>query len=121
MYGRRFGLDRDLALRIASGFAGGMRMAATCGSVTGAVMVLGLRHATGECTTVKGREPVYAAMQEFRAQFEARNGSLVCRDLLGCDISNPEGAQVAKERGLYKTVCPQTVRDAAEILEKMLG
>jgi C_GCAxxG_C_C family probable redox protein len=120
VYGRRFGLERDLALRIASGFAGGMRMAATCGSVTGAVMVLGLRHATGECHTVKGREPVYAAMQAFLAHFEARNGTVVCRDLLGCDISTPEGAQAAKDRGLYKTICPQTVRDAAEILEQML-
>jgi C_GCAxxG_C_C family probable redox protein len=121
VYGRRFGLDRDLALRLASGFAGGMRMAATCGSVTGAVMVLGLRHATGECHTVKGRAPVYAAIQEFKTRFEARNGSVVCRDLLGYDISTPEGAQAAKERGLYKSVCPQTVWDAAEILELMLG
>jgi hypothetical protein len=46
VYGRRFGLDRDVAMRIASGFAAGMRMAETCGAITGAIMVLGLRHAT---------------------------------------------------------------------------
>ena len=73
-------------------------------------MVLGLKHATGECHTVKGREPVYAAMQAFLVHFEARNGTVVCRDLLGCDISTPQGAQAAKERGLYKSVCPETVR-----------
>jgi hypothetical protein len=28
--------------------------------------------------------------------------------------------QAAKERGLYKTVCPKMVQDAAEILETML-
>jgi hypothetical protein len=28
--------------------------------------------------------------------------------------------QAAKERGLYKTICPKMVQDAAEILETML-
>ena len=121
MYGRRYGVDRDLALRIASGFASGMRMAETCGAVAGAFMVLGLQHATAECDTVRGRQPVYAAAVEFRRQFEERHGTVVCRDLLGCDVTTPEGAQTAKERGLFKTVCPQMVRDAAEILERMLG
>ena len=114
-------MDRDIAMRIASGFAAGMRMAETCGAVTGAIMVLGLRHATEECRIVKGREPVYAAIGEFRAHFEARNRTVVCRELLGCDVSTPEGAQAARERNLYKTVCPKMVRDAAEILEMMLG
>jgi C_GCAxxG_C_C family probable redox protein len=121
VYGRRFGLDRETALRIAAGFAGGMRMAGTCGVVTGALMVLGLKHATAECNTVKGRAPVYAAFKEFREHFETRNRTSVCRDLLDCDIGTPEGMQAAKERGLYKTVCPRVVRDAAEVLELMLG
>jgi C_GCAxxG_C_C family probable redox protein len=108
-------------MRIASGFAGGMRMAETCGAMTGAIMILGLRHATEECHVVKGREPVYAAIREFRAHFEARNRTVVCRELLGCDVCTPEGAQAARERNLYKTVCPKMVRDAAEILEMMLG
>jgi C_GCAxxG_C_C family probable redox protein len=113
-------LDRETALRIASGFAAGMRMAETCGSVAGAIMVLGLQRATAESTTAKLREPVNQAVKEFSAEFERRNGTLVCRDLLGCDIRTEEGMQAAKERGLYKTVCPKTVRDAAEILEAML-
>ena len=120
MYGRRFGLDREFALRIASGFAAGMRMAETCGAVTGAIMVLGLARATVESTTAKLREPVYQVVKEFNAEFERRNRTLVCRDLLGCDIRTEEGMQAAKERGLYKTICPKMVQDAAEILETML-
>jgi C_GCAxxG_C_C family probable redox protein len=120
VYGRRFGLDRETALRIASGFAGGMRKAETCGAVTGAIMVLGLHRATAESTTAKQREPVYHAMEEFTAAFERLNRTLICRGLLNCDISTPEGMQAAKERGLYKTVCPKMVQDAAEILESML-
>ena len=38
------GLDRDTALKIASGFGSGMgRLAETCGAVTGAFMILGLK------------------------------------------------------------------------------
>ena len=43
---------------------------------------------------------MYAAAVEFRRQFEERHGAVVCRDLLGCDVTTPEGAQTAKERGL---------------------
>jgi C_GCAxxG_C_C family probable redox protein len=113
-------LDRETALRIASGFAAGMRMAETCGAVTGAIMVLGLHRATAESTTARLREPVYEAVKEFSVEFERRNRTLICRDLLGCDIRTEEGMQAAKERGLYKTICPKMVQDAAEILETML-
>ena len=64
--------------------------------------------------------PVYQAVKEFSAEFERRNRTLICRDLLGCDIRTEEGMLTAKERGLYKTVCPRMVQDAAEILETML-
>ena len=41
--GPRFGIGRELALRIAAGFGGGMgTMGRTCGAVTGAFMVIGL-------------------------------------------------------------------------------
>jgi C_GCAxxG_C_C family probable redox protein len=120
VYGRRFGLEKETALRIAAGFAGGMRLAETCGAVTGAVMVLGLYRATTESTTSKRREPVYRAVKEFTAEFERRNRTLICRELLDCDIRTAEGMQAAKDRGVFKTVCPKMVQDAAEILESIL-
>jgi C_GCAxxG_C_C family probable redox protein len=113
-------LEREFALRIASGFAAGMRMAETCGAVTGAIMVLGLHRAMAESTTANLREPVYEAVKELNAEFERRHRTLICRDLLGCDIRTEEGMQAAKECGLYKTICPKMVQDAAEILEAML-
>jgi len=58
---------------------------------------------------------------EFAERFKERNGSLVCRDLLGCDISQPEGLQRAKDEKLLTTLCPKFVRDAAEILGEMLA
>ena len=70
---------------------------------------------------VKGRQPVYVALTEHCKEFEAWNGSVVCRDLLGFDPTTPEGAQLAKERGLFKTTYLKMVRDADEIFDGMLS
>jgi C_GCAxxG_C_C family probable redox protein len=119
VYGEPLGMSRDQALKIAAGFAGGMRMGETCGAVTGAIMVLGLRHAGADSTTREGRTEVYARVLDFLERFRKRNGSSICRDLLGCDISTPEGLRQAEEKNLYQTVCVKLVQDAAEILEAM--
>jgi hypothetical protein len=37
---------------------------------------------------------------------------------LGVDISTPEGAAHANEKGLFDTVCVELVASAAEILEE---
>ncbi len=114
------GLDRDTALKLASGFGGGMgRLAETCGAVTGAFMVLGLK--SGSATTDKqAKETVYALVRQFATKFKDVHGSLLCRDLLGCNLNTPEGLAVAQEKKLFSTVCPPYVETAAQILEEML-
>jgi len=97
------------------------RMAQTCGAVTGAFMVLGLKYGNADIHDKEARERIYGLVREFARRFENRNGSIVCRELLGCDISNPEGAAAAKENGLFASVCPKLVGDAAEILEEMMN
>jgi len=119
-YGPLVGLPREQGLKLASGFAGGMRLAQTCGAVTGAFMVLSLKHAGDNCDQRDGRDSVYAAIRQFTAQFQQRNRSVICKELMGCDISTREGVQKALKEGLYRTICPNLVRHAAEILEQML-
>jgi C_GCAxxG_C_C family probable redox protein len=112
-------MDEETALKIASGFGGGMgRMAGTCGAVTGAIMFLGLRFG-GATPDREAKERVYARVREFADRFKARNGSLLCRDLLGCDIGTPDGYETGKT--LFTTTCPKYVRDACKILEEMLS
>jgi len=50
------------------------------------------------------------------AAFRARHGALRCRDLLGCDLSMPEGYARAHEERLFDSVCAPLVRDAASIV-----
>jgi len=106
-------------MQLAAGFAGGMRLGETCGAVAGAFMVLGLRHCSTDCSTPADRAEVYARVLDFADRFKRRNGSVTCRDLLGCDISTNEGMKQAQEQNLFKTTCVQMVRDAGEILEEM--
>ncbi len=120
-YAGSLGLDDETALKIAAGFGGGMgRMAETCGVVTGAFMVLGLKYATA-ASDPETKDRVYSQVKEFADRFRARAGSIVCRDLLGCDISSPEGRLRAREENLHQTLCSKFVQDACTILNEMLA
>ena len=121
VYGAKLGLDRELALRVAGAFGGGMaRMGETCGAVTGAFMVIGLKHGKAEVKDNPARERTYKLVNEFVSKFKERNGSIICRDLLGCDISSPESLKSAQDKKLFRTICPKFVRDAGELLEQIL-
>ena len=120
--GPELGLDRESALRVAGGFGGGMgRLGEVCGAVTGAFMVAGLKHGKSQPDDDENdtREKAYALVYEFADRFRACNGSILCRELLGCDISTPEGRAQAKEKGLFDDLCPRLVQSAVEILEQM--
>jgi len=122
VYAGDFGFSRENALKISRGFGGGMgRLAQTCGAVTGAFMVLGLKYGNADIHDKEARERIYGLVREFARRFENRNGSVVCRELLDCDISKPEGAAAAKENNLFASVCPRMVGDAVEILEEMMN
>ena len=120
-YGPEFGLDEETALRIAYGFGGGMgRLANTCGAVTGAFMVIDLKYASHDITDKEAKELTRSKIQDFAALFLQRNDSLMCRDILGEDISTEEGFKRGIQSGLAKEKCPKFVQDAAEILEGLL-
>jgi C_GCAxxG_C_C family probable redox protein len=120
-YGPALGLPREQAMKLASGFAGGMRLGETCGAVTGAFMLIGLKYAAADCDQRDRRESVYAAIRQFTDQFRQRDHSVVCKELIGCDISTPQGAREALQKGVYRNICPDLVRHAAEIIEQMIG
>ena len=120
-YSELFGLDCERAFKVATGFGGGMHIGGECGAVTGAFMVLGLKYGNTAAEDEQAKAKTYEKAIEFSDRFKARNGSVVCKELLGCDISTPEGMKKAQEDGLFDSVCPKMVRQAAEILEEMLA
>ncbi|MEJ2647107.1 MAG: C-GCAxxG-C-C family protein [Sedimentisphaerales bacterium] len=115
----QFGLDYETALKIATGFGGGMHINGTCGAVTGAVMVLGLKYGNTD-ENKQAKELTYKKVVQFANKFSSLNGSVRCHDLLECDITTWEGVKIAREKGLFSSICPKLVQDVAEILEEML-
>ena len=120
-YSEQFGLDSQTAFKVATGFGGGMRMSETCGAVTGAFMVLGLKYGNTMAGNNRGKEKTYEKIQEFTKRFKTRNGSVTCKDLLDCDINTSEGMQKALDSGLFTSICPKMVQTAAEILEEIIA
>ena len=120
-YGTQFGLSREMALKVAGAFGAGMgRMSETCGAVTGAFMVIGLKYGKTRAEDEHTKERAYSLVREFVERFKARHGSIICRELLGCDLSTPQGMTRAKEEKLIDTRCPLFIEDAVEILEELV-
>jgi C_GCAxxG_C_C family probable redox protein len=117
-FASEFGLSDEMALKIAASFGGGMaRLGRTCGAVTGGLMALGLKYGY---TAPEGRDAAYGIAQEFMRRFEERHGSLACRELIGFDIATPGSRALAQQSGVFESICPRLVRDAAEIVASLL-
>ena len=112
-FSEKLGLPKQQALKIGACFGSGMRKGEVCGACTGALMVLGLKY--GE-----NKNESNEACVKFLDEFKKENGSIICRDLLGCDISTDEGVKHAKDNNLFKEFCPKMVESAAEILDEIL-
>lgn len=104
-----YGVDEKLAWRISCGLNSGCRRAEVCGAVSGAILVIGLKHGGDKAVCNHKTE-------EYIQAFLKSNGSMICRDLLGCDVSTPEGKEKAAGEDLFATRCMDMVESAAQIL-----
>lgn len=121
VYGPQFGLERETALKIAAGFGGGIGcMGDTCGALTVAFMVIGLKHGAIDPADKESKLKTYALIRQAAGMFAKRAGALNCRDLLGFDLSTPQGKEQAAKEGAFE-ICADLVKYAAEILEEILG
>ena len=83
-YNDLFGLDDEMAAAIASGFGGGMgRMREVCGSVSGMTILAGFISPASDPTVKADRTANYALVQELAGEFRKKNGSIICKELLG--------------------------------------
>ena len=113
---QHWGVESDLVPKIATGFGGGMgRSGSVCGAVTGGVMALGVRYGGNEPSNDK-RLLTYEYTRKFLEQFEKVNGGILCRDLIGYILADPEEHEKAMKEGVFQKKCPTYVQSAIEIL-----
>lgn len=115
-----FGLDEKLALMLGTQFGGGARNGEMCGAVSGALMVLGLKYGHYESNNNEQKSRAYAVTTEYTKRFKELNGSIVCRDLLGYDLTKSDDMACIKEKNLFGDVCPKMIRSAVKVLEGIL-
>ncbi|MBN1800301.1 MAG: C_GCAxxG_C_C family protein [Candidatus Lokiarchaeota archaeon] len=119
-FGPRFGINEQCSLKIAGGFGGGMTMGNTCGSITAAFMVIGLKFEKINEENTSPHEITYQKIREFVNQFTKLNKTIICNQLTGVDMSTLEGREKARNENIFLTTCPKVIQDSINILESIL-
>ena len=114
--------DEESLMKLSCSFGGGMgRLREVCGSVSGMFMVAGLLYGYAGPETGQVKNDQYARIQKLAHAFEERNGSIVCRELLGLSVKHDVPVAEARTAEYYKKrPCKEIIGSAAEILEAFL-
>ena len=117
----RTGIPEKESARLASSFGGGLgRMREVCGAVSGMAIVVGVLFGYDDPSVPGAVKDHYAAVQALAGAFKEKNGSIVCRELLG-DQSAIRSAPDPRTAEYYKKrPCPELVGMAADILDEYL-
>lgn len=115
-----YGLSEEQALKIGACFGSGMCRGEVCGAATGALMAIGLIYGQCSADDLDSRVRTNRLTGLLLDRFKNENGSYLCRELLGYDLSSKEEAQKAREKGLFTSFCPQMVESAVRIAQELL-
>lgn len=112
------GVDPDTALRLASPFGGGMgRLREVCGAVTGMFMLLGLLEGFSDPEEYDGKAALYEDAQRLAEEFRRRQGSILCRDLLGLSDGPSDAAPERRTESYYESrPCAELCACAASLV-----
>lgn len=121
-----YGLDRDLALRIAAGFGAGVgRLRMMCGAVSGIVALTGLQCGSTDGSDREGKANCYAIVRQLLEKFKERNTSIICAEILAnskCLPATDSYVPDKRNAQYYKTrPCARKVESAARIFAEYLA
>jgi len=109
-------VENPLEPKVASAFGGGIgRRGSLCGALTGGVIAIGLRYGTNK-PIVEEREKAYTLALKFYTQFKENCGGVLCRDLIGFDLTNPDELAKARSSNVSMDKCVHFIEKAVEIL-----
>lgn len=116
------GITVEEAAKQASPFGAGFgKLREVCGAVSGMVMVVGRLAGYSDPTDTESKRELYRLIQIMCAEFEEKQGSIICRELLdlkpGEDLPEPA---IRTEEYYQSRPCIGACRTAAEIVEKHL-
>lgn len=112
------GIESELIPKIATGIGAGLSLnGLTCGSISGAVMTLGIRY--GRRMNNASPQIAWQKADRFIETFKERWGATSCRELTGLDVKTAEGFK-EYYRSVHDYACTErikfTVEKAIELL-----
>ena len=112
-------VEGDVLSRLSCSFGGGMgRLREVCGAVSAMFLIAGLLYGYDGPETGEVKAAHYARIQELARRFEEKNGSLICRELLGLSGKHDAPEPSARTAEYYASrPCAKLAGDAAQILE----
>ena len=119
-YSDRYGINEEIAAKLASSFGGGMgKLREVCGAVSGMFLVLGLHYPNADPKDKIAKNTNYAAVQRTAKEFKLQMGSYICADLLKIKHA-PEKPEASERNEAYYAArpCSSCVAFAAEIVGK---
>lgn len=106
----------ELIPKIATAFGAGIgRCGSTCGALTGGIMAIGVKYGTNK-PSVEERLNAYKLAQKLYKKFEASYGSVLCRELIGYNLSVPKELKKAREAKVFEEKCTEFVKRVVETL-----
>jgi len=121
-YCDQFGMDEATALRVSCGLGGGVgRLREVCGAFSGLALLAGLKYGSSDPKDAAAKKKTYEVIQQMAGAFREKNGSIVCRQLLGLDRAENDPTPAERTAAYYqKRPCAEYVADAAALAERFL-
>ena len=117
------GMSVEEAAGIASPFGAGFgKLREVCGAVSGMTLLAGYLKGYGDPADYESKKELYRLIQKMCAEFEEREGTIICRELLGLNEKHDAPTPEARTESYYKKrPCVELVGDSAEILEEYIS
>lgn len=121
-FAEELGMEKDVALKLASSFGGGMGgLREVCGAVSGMFMAVGLAAGYTGKKVPEEKKAHYERLQRMAKAFEEENGSIICRELLGLNPGETPMPSARTKEYYQKRPCGELCGIAAKIAAEELG
>ena len=121
-YADLFDMDFETALKMSGALGGGVgRMREVCGTVLAMSMIAGLKEGNADPENEVAKEHIYALVRRMSNMFKERQGTIICREILGIEGMEESAKPSVRTPEFYASrPCAGIVRCAAEIIDEVL-
>ena len=103
-------VPKETLFKATEGYGFGMgTMDGTCGALTGALLIAGLKNSTGNLDSPKSKGATMKISKAMLTSFREKSGAIICRDLKGVDT------------GKMLCSCPDCIKHGVEVVEEQFA